>query len=44
MGMGIPWDSHGNCPMGWDGMGQHELNFPWDHHGTVAKHFHSKIF
>ena len=26
------WDFHGN-PMGnvpWDGMGQHELHFPWD--------------
>ena len=30
MGMGFPWESHGKCPMGWDGMGLHALHFPWD--------------
>ena len=24
------WDSHGKCPMGWDGMGYYALHFPWD--------------
>ena len=30
MGMGFPRESHGKCPMGGDGMEQHELQFPWD--------------
>ena len=38
------WDSQGN-PMGnvsWDGMGWDSTNCI--SHGTVAKHFHSKVF
>ena len=30
MEIGILWKSHGKCPMGWDGMGQHKLHFPWN--------------
>ena len=41
------WDSHGN-PMEnvpWDGMGWDSTNcISHRTHGTVAKHFHSKIF
>ena len=35
MGMGFPWDSHGNHPMGWDGMGQHTLEIPMGWDGTA---------
>ena len=29
MGMGFPWEYHGKCLMGRDGMGQHALHFLW---------------
>ena len=29
------WDSHGNHPMGWDGMGQHTLEIPMGWDGTA---------
>ena len=30
MRMGYPWESHRNCPMGWDRMGLHALCLQWD--------------
>ena len=32
MEMGFPRESHGKCPMEWDGMEQHTLHF----HGTYG--------